>query len=289
MVRNHWCTLAVFAAGFLYVGVGAATQAVVGESEFSFFEAVLSAAFLGGILAMAGYFAFAWLGRQFPDLDMQTTEQPSDTFWIAVIVLLCASASAGAIMFGRPARDRALAVQENIARAEAEARRAAALTPEQRAAEKEAAERQAKAAAAAREAKRWYYPSRVSGLPAPQEGLPSPSSGVQVGSHSRGAWQLAVIDKRGTGPDTATVDRAVLLGYELTMDSLIAKCPEDETRIADLAVFSSKRLLSEKGVQFSALEFMQAMDKSMSADVKAKLGVKCTEIAAILLTAIKHR
>jgi|GEM_PF-3270316 len=107
---------------------------------------------------------------------------------------------------------------------------------------------------------------------------------IYVGKLSRGAWKLAVIDSGGM--DTFT--QAGLQPYTDAMDRLVAKCPEDEERLADFVV-TGVDILRKKGVKVGLLpnlKFLKAMDLAMIEGNKEKLGVKCQETAAILATMV---
>ena len=250
-----WCTGIVFLAGFLYVTVGVLTQWVLSDSAVTVGHAVGFGVLFGALLAVPSFYTLRLSGRQFPSWNMDSTARPSLRFWqLAGVALFAASLAGAVVMGGRTVR----ADDDRIA---------------------------AQAAPASAHANTQGQSSPLQAVEAANPALGRESDEkAAVSPSSRPAWKLAVIDQGGK----QVLALSDLQAYGAVMDRLIDKCPEPEERISDFAVVGTKGL-SERGVSMTNFEFLVAMDKSMPADVKAKLGVKCAETAAILATLIeKH-
>ena len=85
------------------------------------------------------------------------------------------------------------------------------------------------------------------------------------------AQKLAAIDNNGSRVSE----------YDALLDSLTGKCQESRIGVSDVAVRGTQVMMEEKNISISAMELLQAMDKSIPND--STLNLKCAEIAASLI------
>lgn len=99
----------------------------------------------------------------------------------------------------------------------------------------------------------------------------SPSRQPEVSEQLTVAEKLVIIDSN-SGREHE---------YNRLLDSLVPKCGESRIGVSDTAVRGTEVMKEQRNISMSALEFLAAMDGAIPSGVE---GMKCTEIAAALIT-----